>query len=136
MPVYAILLQGQEGVELLPNYFSTYLTALAEVKIIVTEKFPDWDDRFNADGTENIYALNKIEVGEGHKLRGSRSVDPNLTELYIEPGNHIFIRKLILKPIPIPIIVEELSANAAAGGRNTRRRHRKRNIKNSRKHKY
>jgi hypothetical protein len=121
MPVYAILiLSDEEGVELLPNYFNTYNDALAEVK----RKYPEWDDRFEADGTVNEYAINKVEVIEGHKANGTFGGDLNLTELYIERGIHISIRRLVKKP--------KRSIAAAAGGY-SRRRHRKRNTNNSRK---
>lgn len=126
MPVYTILIQSEDGVELLPNYFNTYLNALAEVK----RKFSEiWDDRFEEDGTVNIYSNNKIEVGEGHKANGKFEGDPNLTELYIERGNHISIRRLVKKPTRA-----SRASAAAAGGGYSRRRHSKRNTKNSRKH--
>ncbi len=85
--VYAILVNCY----LLPNYFNTYKEALDEVKTL----YPDWDDRYNEDGTENKYAINKVEVEEGHKM--SKDSDPNITELYIEKGIHIYIHKLVLK---------------------------------------
>ena len=119
MPVYAILILSEEGIELLPNYFNTYNDALAEVK----RKYPEWDDRFEADGTVNRYAINKVEVVEGHKANGTFGGDLNLTELYIERGIHISIRRLVKKP----------KQSAAAAGGYTRRRHRKRNTNNSRK---
>ena len=123
MPVYAILIQSDEGVELLPNYFSTYLMARAEVKI----KYPDWDDRFEG-GRGIIYGSNKVDVSEGHKMPGSDSVDPNLTELYIEKGINISIRRLVKKPTRLD------HPPSAAGGGYSRRRQNKRNTKNSRKH--
>ena len=101
MPVYAILIQSDEGVELLSNYFNTYNDALAEVK----RKFSDdWDDSLDEYGDVNEYRNNKVDVGEGHKMprrAGSEdpaSNDPNLTELYIEKGINIYIRKLVEKP--------------------------------------
>jgi hypothetical protein len=127
MPVYAILLQGEEvedGVKLLPKYFNTYNDALAEVK----RKFPDWDDRYEDDGSLKKYQTsNKVEVGEGHKADGTFGGDINLTELYIERGNHISIRRLVKKK-------HARASAAAAGGGYSRRRHSKRNTKNSRKH--
>ena len=127
MPVYAILLQGEEvedGVKLLPKYFNTYNDALAEVK----RKFPDWDDRCEDDGSlKNYQTSNKVEVGEGHKADGTFGGDLNLTELYIERGNHISIRRLVKKK-------HARASAAAAGGGYSRRRHSKRNTKNSRKH--
>ena len=45
--VYAILI----NCELLPNYFNTYKEALDEVMM----RYPDWDDRYDEDGTENQY---------------------------------------------------------------------------------
>ena len=119
MNVYAILIQSEEeGVILLPNYFNTYVEALDRVK----EKYPEWDDRFEPDGSVNIYANNKVEVPEGHKMVGTLE-DTNLTELYIERGIHISIRRLVKKP--------KRSIAAAAGGYS--RRLRKRNTNNSRK---
>ena len=85
--VYAILV----NCDLLPNYFNTYKEALDEVKTL----YPDWDDRYDEDGTENKYSINKVEVKEGHKM--SKDSDPNITELYIEKGIHIYIHKLVLK---------------------------------------
>lgn len=85
--VYAILV----NCELFPNYFNTYEEALDEVKI----QYPDWDDRYDEDGTENQYSINKVEVKEGHKM--SKDSDTNITELYIEKGIHIYIHKLVLK---------------------------------------
>ena len=130
MPVYAILLQGEEvedGVELLPKYFNTYNGALAEVK----RKFPDWDDRYEDDGSlKNYQTSNKVEVGEGHKADGTFGGDLNLTELYIERGNHISIRRLVKKHVK----KHARASAAAAGGGYSRRRHSKRNTKNSRKH--
>ena len=87
MNVYAILVNG----ELLPNYFNTYKEALDEVMM----RYPDWDDRYDEDGKYNQYAINKVEVEEGHKM--SKDSDPNITELYIEKGIHISIHKLVLK---------------------------------------
>ena len=125
MPVYTILIQSEDGVELLPNYFNTYLKALAEVK----RKFSEiWDDRFEEDGTVNIYSNNKVEVGEGHKANGRVEGDLNLTELYIERGIHISIHRLKKKP------TRASRAAAAAGGGYSRKRQGKRNTKNSRKH--
>lgn len=116
MNVYAILIQSEEeGVILLPNYFNTYNDALAEVK----RKYPEWDDRFEPDGSVNIYANNKVEVPEGHKMVGTLE-DTNLTELYIERGINISIRRLVAKP-----------AFVSSGGYS--RRLRKRNNKNSKK---
>ena len=126
MPVYTILIQSEEGVELLPNYFNTYNNALAEVK----RKFSEiWDDRFEEDGTVNIYSNNKVEVGEGHKANGTFGGDLNLTELYIEKGIFISIRKLVKKPTRA-----SRASAAAAGGGYSRRRQGKRNTKNSRKY--
>ena len=125
MPVYAILIQGQEGVELLPNYFNTYQNALDKVKKMYRDV---WDDRFEADGTVSEYAINKVEVGEGHKANGTFGGDPNLTELYIEKEIFIAIRRLVKKP------TRAAAAAAAAGGGYSRRRQSKRNTKNSRKH--
>jgi hypothetical protein len=85
--VYAILINHN----LSPNYFNTYKEALDEVKTL----YPDWDDRYDEDGNENQYSINKVEVEEGHKM--SKDSDPNITELYIEKGIHIYIHKLILK---------------------------------------
>ena len=123
MPVYAILIQSEDGVELLPNYFSTYQNALDKVKKLYRDV---WDDRFEEDGTVNIYSNNKVEVGEGHKANGRIEEDLNLTELYIERGIHISIRRLVKKPTR--------ASAAAAGGGYSRRRQRKINTKNSRKH--
>ena len=123
MPVYAILIQSEDGVELLPNYFSTYQNALDKVKKLYRDV---WDDRFEEDGTVNIYSNNKVEVGEGHKANGRIEEDLNLTELYIERGIHISIRRLVKKPTR--------ASTAAAGGGYSRRRQRKINTKNSRKH--
>jgi hypothetical protein len=117
MNIYVVLAEG----ELLPNYFATYEEALAEVKI----KYPDWDDRFEDDGTVNEYANNKVEVEEGYKMRlNTKGGDPNITELYIEKEINIYIHKLVNKPEPIA---------RAAGGAYSRRQ-RKRNTKNSRKY--
>jgi hypothetical protein len=88
MNVYAILVNG----ELFPNYFNTYKEALDEVKIM----YPDWDDRYEEDIKYNKYAINKVEVKEGHKMNKDLD-DANITELYIEKGIHISIHKLILK---------------------------------------
>ena len=88
MNVYAILV----NCELLPNYFNTYKEALDEVKNII----PDWDDRYDEDGKYNKYAINKVEVKEGHKMNKDLD-DANITELYIEKGIHISIHKLVLK---------------------------------------
>ena len=88
MNVYAILVNG----ELFPNYFNTYKEALDEVKIM----YPDWDDRYEEDGKYNKYAINKVEVKEGHKMNKDLD-DANITELYIEKGIHISIHKLVLK---------------------------------------
>jgi len=120
MPVYAILIQSEEGVELLPKYFSTYDNALTEAKRKYSE---EWDDRFEADGTVNIYSNNKVEVGEGHKANGTFGGDPNLTELYIERGIYISIRRLV------KIVKKRTRTRATVGGYS-----RKRNTKNSRKH--
>jgi hypothetical protein len=134
MSVYTILIQSEDGVELLPNYFNTYNNALAEVK----RKFSEiWDDRFEEDGTLNEYPNNKIEVGEGHKMppppprRGEppKPDDPNLTELYIERAIYISIRRLVKKPTRA-----SRAFAVAAGGGYSRRRQSKRNTKNSRKH--
>ena len=113
MKVYAILSEG----ELLPHYFTTYKKALNAVK----EAYPDWDDRFEEDGTPNIYTNNKVDVQEGHKM--SKSTDANITELYIEKGIHIYIHKLLVKP-----------KSTSGGYSNSRRQYRKRNTNNSRKH--
>lgn len=123
MPVYTILIQSEDGVELLPNYFNTYQNALDKVKKIYRDV---WDDRFEEDGTLNEYPNNKIEVGEGHKANGTFGGDPKLTELYIERGINISIRRLVKNPTR--------KFAAAAGGGYSRRRHSKRNTKNSRKH--
>ena len=121
MPVYAILIQSIDGVELLPNYFNSYQNALDKVK----EMYRDvWDDRFEEDGNVNEYAINKVEVGEGHKANGTFGGDLNLTELYIEKEIYISIRRLVKKPTLAP----------AAGGGYSRRRQSKRNTNNSRKH--
>ena len=88
MNVYAILVNG----ELLPKYFSTYKEALDEVMM----QYPDWDDRYDEDGKYNQYAINKVEVEEGHKM-SKDSDDANITELYIEKGIYISIHKLVLK---------------------------------------
>lgn len=88
MNVYAILVNGK----LFPNYFNTYKEALDEVKIM----YPDWDDRYEEDIKYNKYAINKVEVKEGHKMNKDLD-DANITELYIEKGIHISIHKLILK---------------------------------------
>jgi hypothetical protein len=86
--VYAILI----NCELLPNYFNTYKEALDEVMML----YPDWDDRYEQDGTKNQYSINKVEVEEGHKMNKDLD-DANITELYIEKGIHISIHKLVLK---------------------------------------
>ena len=88
MNVYAILV----NCELLPNYYNTYKEALDEVKTL----YPDWDDRYDEEGKENQYSINKVEVKEGHKMNKD-SEDANITELYIEKGIHISIHKLVLK---------------------------------------
>ena len=111
MKVYAILAEGK----LLPNYFNTYKKALDEVK----RMYPDWDDRYDEDGEEDEYAINEVDVKEGHKIN-KKSKDENLTELYIEKGINIYIRKLVVKP------------KSVSGGY-SRRRQRKSNTK-SRKH--
>ena len=111
MKVYVILAEG----ELLPNYFTTYINALAEVK----RMYPEWDDRYDEDGEEDEYAINEVDVKEGHKI-DKKSKDDNLTELYIEKGINIYIRKLVEKP------------KSVSGGY-SRRRQRKGNTK-SRKH--
>ena len=100
MKVYAILAEG----ELLPNYFNTYKKALDEVKRV----YPDWDDRYDEDGDANEYAINEVDVKEGNKID-----DVNLTQLYIEKGITIYIRKLVVKPKRV----------------SSRRRHRKSNTK-------
>ena len=88
--VYAILVNG----ELLPNYFNTYEEALDEVMM----RYPDWDDRYDEEGNENQYSINKVEVEERHKMnKDSEDTNPNITELYIEKGIHISIHKLVLK---------------------------------------
>ena len=120
MKVYAILAEG----ELHQNFFTTYSEALDEVK----RMYPEWDDREEEDGDgdeeedeygeEYEYAINEVEVKEGHKIN-NKSNDDNLTELYIEKGINIYIRKLVVKP-------------KSAGGY-SRRRKRKGNTK-SRKH--
>ena len=123
MPVYTILIQGgEEGVELLPNYFNTYQNALNKVKNLYRDV---WDDRFEADGTANIYSINKVEVGEGHKANGRFEGDPNLTELYIERGIRISIHRLVKKTT---------RASTASRGGYSKKQQRKRNTKNSRKH--
>jgi hypothetical protein len=88
MNVYAILV----NCELLPNYFNTYKEALDEVMM----RYPDWDDRYDEDGTKNKYSINKVEVEERHKMNKD-SDDANITELYIEKGIYIYIHKLVLK---------------------------------------
>ena len=88
MNVYAILV----NCELLPNYFNTYKEALDEVKTL----HPDWDDRYDEDRKYNKYAINKVEVKEGHKMNKDLD-DANITKLYIEKGIHISIHKLVLK---------------------------------------
>ena len=119
MKIYTILIQSEDGVELLPNYFGTYKKAVDEVK----RKYQDvWDDRYEDDGERKKYQTsNKVEVDEGHKMNGKIG-DPNLTELYIERGVNISIRRLVKKPRP-----------TAARGGYTRRRQSKRNTKNTRK---
>ena len=107
MKVYAILAEN----ELFPNYFNTYKKALDEVKKL----YPEWDDRYDEDGKEDEYALNEVDVNEGHKI-DKKSKDENLTELYIEKGINIYIRKLVVKP------------KSVTGGY-SRRRHRKSNTK-------
>jgi len=107
MKIYAILAEGT----LLPNYFNTYKKALDEVK----QMYPDWDDRYDEDGDENEYAINEVDVKEGNMID-----DKNLTQLYIEKGITIYIRKLVVKPKPVT-------------GGYSRRRHSKSNTK-SRKH--
>ena len=111
MKVYAILAEG----ELLPNYFNTYKKALDEVKRV----YPDWDDRYDEDGEEDEYATNEVDVKEGHKIN-KQLKDENITELYIEKGINVYIRKLVVK------------TKHASGGY-SRRRHGKSNVK-SRKH--
>ena len=115
MKVYAILAEGK----LLPNYFNAYKKALDEVK----RMYPDWDDR-DPDWDEDINGeevlTNEVDVKEGHKLENSKSKDENLTELYIEKGINIYIRKLVVKP------------KSVSGGY-SRRRQRKGNTK-SKKH--
>ncbi len=86
MHVYAILAEG----DLVAKYFNTFNEALDEVK----RMYPEWDDRYDEDGEEEEYALNMVDVEEGHKI-DKRSKDENLTELYIEKGIHIYIRKLV-----------------------------------------
>ena len=145
MSVYVILIKSSEGVEFLPNCFNTYNDALAAVK----NKYngipkadgtyvPNWDDSFYEEDGDRVDVpvqdrLNKVDVGEGHKSSRENPADPelldeNLTELYIENGINITIRKFILPPRP-----KRVRDNAAAGGGNTRRRHRKRNTKNSKR---
>ena len=85
--IYAIVI----NCELLPNYLNTYKEALDEVKMM----YPDWDDRYDEDGKDNQYSINKVQVEEGHKM--SKDSDTNITELYIEKGIHISIHKLVLK---------------------------------------
>lgn len=124
MDVYTILIKSDEhGVELLPHYFNTYAAALAAVKKKYNGEedelgnyFPNWADEGNT-----------VTHAEAHNSDGTLASDLNLTKLYIEKGNHISIHKLIL-------CREEISP--CAGGGNTRRRHRKRNTKNSRKRKF
>ena len=60
MKVYAILTEN----ELFPNYFNTYKKALDEVKKL----YPEWDDRYDEDGEEDEYAINEVDVKEGHKI--------------------------------------------------------------------
>ena len=91
MKVYAILAEG----ELHQNFFTTYSEALDEVK----RMYPDWDDRYDEDGEKDEDAINEVDVKEGHKIdKKSKSKDYNLTELYIEKGINIYIRKLVEKP--------------------------------------
>jgi len=78
MFVYAIVENGK----LYPNAFTNYKDALDEVK----KKYEDWND--NED--------NEVDVEEGTKLGNKKNGDPNITELYIEKGIHIFIHKLPL----------------------------------------
>jgi hypothetical protein len=92
MKVYAIL----ADTELLPNYFNTYKKALDEVKRL----YPDWDDRYDEEGEEEEYTINEVDVKEGHKMKDIKSNDENLTELYIEKGIFICIRKLVVKSKP------------------------------------
>jgi hypothetical protein len=98
----------------------------------VKRLYPDWDDRYEDDGSDNEYAMNKVEVEEGHKLaNGRREGDPNLTELYIERGINISIRRLVKKPRQAA--ADDAADAAAAGGGYTRRRQSKRNNKITRK---
>ena len=122
MPVYTILIQSEDGVELLPNYFSTYQDALAAVKKRYNGEvdgdgnyFPNWADEGNT-----------VTHAEAHNSDGTLASDLNLTKLYIERDIHISIRRLVKKPTR--------ASAAAAGGGYSRRRQRKINTKNSRKH--
>jgi hypothetical protein len=119
MEVYAILILSEDGIKLLPHYFTTYKKALDAVK----EAYPDRDDRLDEDGTPNKYRNNKVDVIEGHKMNESTEPNQNITELYIERGIHIYIHKLLVKP-----------KSASGGYSNSRRRHAKKNTNNSRKH--
>lgn len=119
MKVYAILVQDRDGNVLLPNYFNSYKKAVDEVK----RRYEDWDDRYDEDGDESEYTSNEVDVPEGHKIdKKNKSNDENLTELYIEPGINIHIRKLTVKP------------KSVTGGY-SRKRHRKSNAK-SRKRRF
>ena len=114
MNVYAILAEGK----LVPNYFTTYREALDEVK----RMYPEWDDRYDEDG--EYYeegAINEVDVEEGHKV-DKKSKDDNLTELYIEKGINIYIRKLVVKP------------NSAGGYSKRRRQKGNKKSRKSRKH--
>jgi hypothetical protein len=110
--IYAILVKDKEdGCVLLPNYFNSYEDALNEVK----RKYPNWDDK---EGEDDEDTINEVDVEEGNKFKNSLfKEDDNLTELYIEPGINIHIRKLVVKQT----------------GGYSRKRHRKSNRK-SRKH--
>ena len=127
MPVYAILIQSdEEGIELLPKYFNTYNDALNEVKRRYNGEvdgdgnyFPNWADEGNT-----------VTHAEAHNSDGTLASDLNLTKLYIEKGVHISIRRLVKNPTR----ASRASRAAGGGGGYSRKRHSKRNTKNSRKH--
>lgn len=75
-----------------PNAFTSYKDALDEVKrkydeLHDNEDYEDWRDDEE----------NEVDVEEGNKIGNKRNGDPNITELYIEKGIHIYIRKLSVK---------------------------------------
>ena len=93
MSVYVILIESEEGVELLPTCFNTYNDALAAVKIKYNGIPKDddtpvynWDDSFYEEDGVKVDVpiqgrINKVDVGEGHKERSEsiKKNDPNLT---------------------------------------------------------